>query len=189
MSNKRPIIIVFLLVLIVLILTACSQTETSSEVDQPAAEAEEHINDEEDEHIDEGEDDHKDEGDSGEEHAEDEHEHIDPPAEYASLTNPFDGDNQAITAGMAVYETNCASCHGAQGFGDGPAAAALEPKPASLADAEMMDELSDGYLFWRVNEGGLFDPFNSVMPAWKNALSEDEIWQVLSYIRTFDNGN
>lgn len=44
--------------------------------------------------------------------------------------------------------------------------------------------LSDGYLFWRVSKGGVIDPFNSAMPAWESALTEDQRWEVISYIRT-----
>ena len=51
-----------------------------------------------------------------------------------------------------------------------------------------MQDLSDGYLFWRVSEGGAMPPFNSAMLAWKGTLSEEEIWQVISYVRTFSEG-
>jgi mono/diheme cytochrome c family protein len=112
-------------------------------------------------------------------------EHIGAPAEFESLTNPFAGDHEAAEAGAEIYEINCASCHGVEGKGDGPAAEALDPKPASLADAHMMEDMSDGALFWRVSEGGAMEPFNSAMPAWKETLSEDEIWQVITYIREF----
>ncbi len=124
------------------------------------------------------------------EHAGDEHgagmahAHVDPPSEYAQLTNPFAGDAVAIAAGQTIFNINCASCHGPQGQGDGLAAAALNPKPANLADRQMLDSLSDGYLFWRVSEGGALAPFNSAMPAWKAALSEEQRWQVISYIRS-----
>ena len=49
----------------------------------------------------------------------------------------------------------------------------------------MMEEMSDGALFWRVSEGGMIEPFNSLMPAWKDTLSDDERWQVITYIREF----
>jgi len=110
---------------------------------------------------------------------------MDTPTEYADLTNPYVGDHEAAEAGAEIYEINCATCHGVEGQGDGPAAAGLDPQPANLADAHMMEDMSDGALFWRVSEGGAFDPFNSAMPAWKNALSEDEIWQLVAYIREF----
>jgi mono/diheme cytochrome c family protein len=121
---------------------------------------------------------------TGDDHDEDT-EHIESPAEFESLTNPFAGDHEAAEAGAEIYEVNCASCHGPEGKGDGPAAAELDPQPASLADAHLMEDMSDGALFWRVSEGGMMEPFNSAMPAWKDTLSEDEIWQVVTYIREF----
>ena len=111
--------------------------------------------------------------------------HVEAPAKYANLANPFTGDHEAAEAGAEIYEVNCATCHGPEGKGDGPAAEELDPQPASLADAHMMEEMSDGALFWRVSEGGMMEPFNSLMPAWKDTLSEDEIWQVIAYIREF----
>lgn len=110
--------------------------------------------------------------------------HVDPPAEYAGLTNPYEGDPQAIAAGEEIYNANCATCHGEEGHGDGPAAQGLDPAPASLADRAMMGDMSDGLLFWRVTEGGAMEPFNSAMPAWGDVLTEEERWQVISYIRT-----
>jgi cytochrome c553 len=107
-----------------------------------------------------------------------------PPAEYASMTNPHEGDDAAAQAGQQIYQTNCASCHGESGLGDGPAAAALDPAPQDLRDNE--EGLSDAYLHWRIAEGGQMAPFNSAMPAWKNTLSEDQIWQVVTYLRTLD---
>ena len=116
-------------------------------------------------------------------HAEGEAVHADPPAEYAGMTNPFAGDHEAAEAGADIYEINCATCHGPEGLGDGPAAEGLDPKPASLADTHLMEYMSDGALFWRVSEGGGFEQFNSAMPPWKDILSEDQIWQVITFLR------
>lgn len=110
--------------------------------------------------------------------------HVEIPEEYAGLTNPYAGESQAISLGEDIYQVNCASCHGPEGEGDGPAASALDPKPANLADATMMQAMSDGYLFWRVTEGGGMEPFNSQMPAWGDVLTEKDHWQVISYLRT-----
>lgn len=118
-------------------------------------------------------------------HNDEEEVHTDPPDEYADLSNPFTGDHEAAEAGAEIYEINCASCHGPEGLGDGPAAEALDPKPASLADAHLMEDMTDGALFWRVSEGGAFEPFNSAMPPWKDVLSEEQIWQVIAYLREF----
>lgn len=107
-----------------------------------------------------------------------------PPAEYASLTNPINCDDAAVSAGQQVYTTNCASCHGDSGAGDGPAAASLNPPPSDLATNE--DGLSDAYMYWRIAEGGAMEPFNSTMPAWKSVLSEDQIWQNICYLHSLD---
>ena len=103
------------------------------------------------------------------------------PPEFDGLTNPLSGSDEAVAQGASLYQVNCASCHGENGRGDGPAGVALEPKPSDLAAVE--SSYSDGYLFWRVSKGGMFEPFSSMMPGWDSILREEQIWQVISYIR------
>ncbi len=103
------------------------------------------------------------------------------PEEYSSLTNPLTGDVQAASGGQSVYNKYCSACHGDQGAGDGVASAGLNPAPKNIAALE--DNLEDGYLYWRISDGGLVEPFNSAMPAWRNVLSEEERWQVITYLR------
>lgn len=98
------------------------------------------------------------------------------PAEYASKTNPLSAD--AATDGAKVFQTNCESCHGPQGHGDGPAGAALDPAPKNLA--ELQARAGDDYLFWRINTG---KEGTSMVP-WKGILTDEQIWQVVSFIRT-----
>jgi mono/diheme cytochrome c family protein len=106
------------------------------------------------------------------------------PAEFANLENPLEGNPQAIQSGNEAYDALCVQCHGEEGKGDGPAGQGMDPPPGNLADATRMATLSDGYLFWRISEGGAFDPFISLMPAWGTLLSETEIWELVTYIRT-----
>jgi len=106
------------------------------------------------------------------------------PAAFRDLVNPLAGDPQAVAAGGEAFAALCSQCHGPGGAGDGPAGVGIDPGPGNLTDAERMTGLSDGYLFWRISEGGAFEPFNSLMPAWGTLLSEREIWELASYIRT-----
>jgi mono/diheme cytochrome c family protein len=107
-----------------------------------------------------------------------------PPADYAGRSNPLVEDGAAVEAGKLLYAANCASCHGPEAMGDGPAANSLNPKPKPLATE--MKSLQDDYLYWRISEGGAFPPFTSAMPAWKTILTEDEIWQVIAFLRTLE---
>lgn len=185
------------LLMLALVLAACAGPTTPQE-EPPAAtqsvemhEEDEHAEEadhdegksmEEGEHEDEhaeGEEMHKDEHAEGEEHI-----HFEVPDEYAELTNPLAGDPEAIAAGKELYLGSCATCHGETSMGDGPAAAGLDPKPASLADADMMADISDGYIFRRITEGGGGEPFNSAMPAWGSAFTEEQIWQLVSFLGT-----
>jgi mono/diheme cytochrome c family protein len=104
------------------------------------------------------------------------------PAEYAGMTNPDAGNATAAQSGKTIFDANCASCHGTDAKGDGPAASSLDPKPKDLVAVQ--SQLSDAFLFWRISEGGAMKPFNSAMPAWKNSLSQTQIWEVITYIRT-----
>jgi mono/diheme cytochrome c family protein len=107
------------------------------------------------------------------------------PAEYAGLTNPETADAHSLASGQEIYAANCAVCHGDEGRGDGPGAAALDPAPPPLNHTVHM--LSDAYLFYRISEGGNFEPFNSAMPAWGHSLSETERWHVINYMRSFED--
>jgi cytochrome c oxidase cbb3-type subunit 3 len=106
----------------------------------------------------------------------------DPPEPFADLDNPFTGNQEAAREGEVLYQANCSSCHGITGDGDGTASAGLDPKPQNLTQHQL--GLSDAYLFWRISEGGLMEPFNSLMPGWKGLLDEEQIWQLITYLRT-----
>lgn len=98
------------------------------------------------------------------------------PAEYAGLANPLGAE--AADSGAEVFRTNCAMCHGPQGHGDGPAGQSLDPRPRDLASIQAV--AGDDFLFWRIREG---KPGTS-MVAWKGILSDEQIWQTVSFIRT-----
>ncbi|GAB4360928.1 MAG: hypothetical protein Kow006_31210 [Gammaproteobacteria bacterium] len=111
---------------------------------------------------------------------------VDPPPQYASRRNTDWDDPEALLRGHKIYEVNCAACHGIDGRGTGPASNSLSHKPADLTSHfHRGPGMGDGYLFWRVSEGGTVEPFKSsgsAMPAFKSVLSERERWDVLTYV-------
>jgi mono/diheme cytochrome c family protein len=95
------------------------------------------------------------------------------PPEAKNAKNPVKGVGNA----KQLVETNCVTCHGAGGRGDGPAAAALPPpKPANWTSAAVQKQ-TDGELFWKISNG------RGAMPPWKH-LPEKERWEIVNYIRT-----
>ncbi len=109
------------------------------------------------------------------------------PDEYAELTNPIAADEDSLARGAEIYATNCATCHGDGGVGDGPAGEGLDPAPTNIAHTSQM--MGDAYLFWRVSEGGAMEPFNSSMIAWKGVLDEDARWDVINYVQALGSGS
>ncbi len=90
-------------------------------------------------------------------------------------------------AGKVKYDANCVGCHGATGKGDGPAAAALNPKPQDHTNGKVMNALSDKYLFDIIKNGGAAMKKAPFMPASKKKLTDQEIWDVVAYIRSIAN--
>ncbi|MCA9525497.1 MAG: c-type cytochrome [Myxococcales bacterium] len=61
---------------------------------------------------------------------------------------------QALTEAKTVFSQRCATCHGQQGKGDGPAGAALNPKPRSFGEAGWQAKVTDEHLAKVIVGGG-----------------------------------
>jgi mono/diheme cytochrome c family protein len=83
-----------------------------------------------------------------------------------------------VALGEKVYKQRCVLCHGPEGKGDGPGAAALNPKPRNHTDASYMSTQTDEQLMTSIRDG------KGQMPAWGKILSQEEMTSVLAYIRT-----
>lgn len=100
-------------------------------------------------------------------------------AKFKGLKNPQSGA-ASVAAGKKSAETNCVTCHGPGGKGDGVAAAALNPKPADWTSDKMKKE-ADGTLFCKISNG------RGPMPPWKH-LPDKERWDLVSYVRSLQGG-
>jgi len=95
-------------------------------------------------------------------------------AEQASGTD-------AEATGKRLYLERCAPCHGDGGAGDGPAAAALDPKPPSFRDAAFWKGRTTAQLRQVVREG---KPGTLMVP-FEGVLSNEEIDAVVGYLAHF----
>ena len=84
-----------------------------------------------------------------------------------------------IKKGKQTYQQYCLACHGPQGKGDGPVGMTLKPPPANLG-GETVKSKPDPDLLNVIRKGKT----GTAMPAWEKELSEQQINDVLAYVRT-----
>jgi len=96
---------------------------------------------------------------------------ISPPAAAAS--------QEVLARGKALYEKNCAFCHGIDGRAATPVGQILQPRPRNFADPVAMARLSDDQIYRAIKDG---KP-GTAMAAWGQVLSEPQIGDVVDYIR------
>lgn len=88
--------------------------------------------------------------------------------------NPYRGDKEAIRIGSSAYNQNCARCHGLEAVSGG-----IAPDLRHLPiDAETDDYFINTVRRGRVRNGAVY------MPPFEQALSQEAIWAIRSYIET-----
>ncbi len=98
--------------------------------------------------------------------------------EAQKLKNPEPANDESIEAGKKLYQRHCASCHGPQGKGDGSLALA-GGTPSDLTDDEWDFGSTDGEIFVAIRDGVSTD-----MLAYKDKMTEKQIWQTVHYLRS-----
>jgi len=93
----------------------------------------------------------------------------------------------SIADGAALYPAHCASCHGAEGHGDGPAAGNLPVPPVDLT-AEHLWAHEDGELFWWLSHGIAAPDGSLAMPGFADALTEGQRWALIDWVRANNAG-
>jgi glucose/arabinose dehydrogenase/mono/diheme cytochrome c family protein len=94
------------------------------------------------------------------------------PASAKSTKNPSGRSPEAATAGAAIYQQKCASCHGQKGQG-------MANIPALTKGPTQT--VTDGELFWFITTGDVPDG----MPAWES-LPEKQRWDIVTYLKTIN---
>jgi putative copper export protein/mono/diheme cytochrome c family protein len=89
----------------------------------------------------------------------------------------------SVAAGKRLYADNgCPVCHGPSGYGDGPSANQLRPKPADLT-APHANSHTAGDLFWWISYGMP----KSAMPGFGEKLSEEDRWDLINFLRALSD--
>lgn len=105
-----------------------------------------------------------------------------PPEEFnrALKLKTVDLDSsRSIQVGHGLYRQECSACHGKEGRGNGPASWVMTTKPADFSQGKY-NNFSDLYWFYRISEGSPA----SGMPRWMEALSADQRWYLVAYLKT-----
>jgi mono/diheme cytochrome c family protein len=94
----------------------------------------------------------------------------------AAAASPIAATADSIAEGHRLAVDSCAECHGDSGRGDGPAAAGLQPRPASWRSREFQTQ-SDACIFWTLSNG------RGAMPSAK-AMPETDRWHLVNFLRS-----
>lgn len=105
------------------------------------------------------------------------------PEEFQKMANPVPPNAEVVKEAPSVYESKCSKCHGDRGDGKGSATKGLDVKPRNYTNRSVMEKIPDGQLFWIIANGS--DPEATEMGAYKKKLSEEQMWALVHYIRTF----
>jgi len=94
------------------------------------------------------------------------------PADASSRQNPLASKPQTAAGGRKLFLRNCAECHGKPGAG-------IEAKHSADLQLPIVQQQSDGVLFWKITNGNAARG----MPSFSK-LPELQRWQLVLYIRT-----
>ena len=86
--------------------------------------------------------------------------------------------------GATLFAKRCRTCHGAEGRGDGPLSATLDPHPGDLTDARRMARYSDYDIYRLIRDGGPALGLSSKMIAWGRLASDQDLRDLAAHART-----
>jgi len=101
------------------------------------------------------------------------------PKEYVNMKNPTN-PAEDLDIGKSLYNQHCKSCHGKEGYGDGPKAAEMTGDLGDFSSPEFHAQ-TDGELYYKTTFG------RADMPEYTKKIPDDEDrWLVVNYMRTME---
>lgn len=105
------------------------------------------------------------------------------PDQDKTRPNPEPNNPDTVRNIQRVYQSRCEVCHGVDGKGQTATGSRMLPRAGDLTSVSSQSK-SDGALFWIIGNGLP----HTGMPGWKDVLKENQIWQLVHYIRTLPQG-
>jgi mono/diheme cytochrome c family protein len=102
--------------------------------------------------------------------------------ETVGLKSPLQPTDDNLTAGVALYRTQCQVCHGGADGAASAIARSLTPNPPQLAKEGVADD-PEGTTYWKIAHGIRF----SGMPGFRQTLSDREVWQLALFAKHMDS--
>ncbi len=92
-------------------------------------------------------------------------------------------DDLSSASGEILYQASCANCHGADGRGADPALLAFEEEVPDFTDCDFAAREPDADWIAVAHEGGPVRGFSEMMPAFRGALTPEQLQRVMDYVR------
>ena len=96
-----------------------------------------------------------------------------------------DAASQAVEPGDELYRSACASCHAADGRGESQTQVAFDIPLPDFSDCSFATREPDEDWLAIIHEGGPVRGFERMMPAFGEALTQDEMQRILDHVRSF----
>jgi mono/diheme cytochrome c family protein len=109
-----------------------------------------------------------------------------PPAAAPAAVAPAPAVDTAAAQAEAtkIFAERCATCHGVNGAGDGPASAGLTPKPRNFQDLDWQKSVTDAHIEQIVQYGGAAVGKSAAMPSNPDLMSKPAVVAALrEYVR------
>lgn len=105
------------------------------------------------------------------------------PQAAKEVKNPISPNASSLAEARQIYSARCAHCHGENGDGKRPPGTVYLyfVQPTNFTDAKIMDNMTDGEIFWKITTG------NRPMPSYKSSLTDNERWKLVNLLRTFSH--
>ena len=100
------------------------------------------------------------------------------PKEAAQKQNPISLNQVSISGGKEIYSKNCANCHGDKATGLSSESTRLQKDTPNLIQG--LKNHTDGDFLWKIQNGKV------EMPSFIKDLSENDIWNIINYIKSLD---